>query len=45
MPVSSVNMKQAREMTMLDLVRGDEPDIINKVKVRAELTFTTMSQI
>lgn len=45
MPVSSVNTQQAREITMLDLVLEAEPDITNKVKVGAELTFTTMSYI
>lgn len=45
MPVSSVNMQQARERTMLDLVLEAEPDITSKVKVGAELTFTTMSHI
>lgn len=42
--VSSVNMEQAREMTGLDLVLETEPSITNKVKVGAELTFTTTSQ-
>lgn len=45
MPVSSVDMQQAKEMTLLDLVLEAEPDITNKVKVGAELTFTTMSHI
>ena len=45
MPVSSVDMQQAKEMTLLDLVLEAEPDITNKVKVGAELPFTTMSHI
>lgn len=36
-------MEQAREMTNLDLVLETEPSITNKVKVGAELTFTTTS--
>lgn len=44
MSVSSVNREQTREMTGLDLVLEAEPSITNKVKVGAELTFTTMSQ-
>lgn len=39
--VSSVNMEQAREMTGLDSVLEAESAITNKVKVGAELTFTT----
>lgn len=45
MPVSSADMQQAREMTMLDSVLEAEPDITNKVKVEAELTFTAKAHI
>lgn len=38
-------MYQARQMTMLDLVLEAEPDMTNKVKAGAELTFTAMSHI